>query len=88
MQRPPAGRSDWLQNYIDNPTTSKILGNPELLKETDNNITKVANRFTQQVYRTSIKVYLEDLKSADRQPDLYDYSVFEEPLNDYVLFGR
>jgi len=88
IRRPPMERSNWLQHYIDNPTTSKILGNPKLLNDSDNNIAKIANRFTQQVYRTPIKIYLENITSSDRQPDLYDYSVFEEPLNNWVLFGK
>tara|TARA_R110002126_G_scaffold151759_1_gene298796 strand:+ start:125 stop:652 length:528 start_codon:yes stop_codon:yes gene_type:complete len=84
----PVDRGQWLQDYIDNPTSARVVGNPHLLRSGGNNIAKVANRFTQQVYRYDIKTYLKDVRdSPDKLFILYDYSVFEEPLSDWIIDG-
>ena len=84
----PVDRSQWLQDYINNPTSARIVGNPYLLSSKDNNIAKVANRFTQQVYRCDIKTYLRDVRdSSDKLFILYDYSVFEAQLSDWIIDG-
>jgi len=98
LKQPPTSRAEWLQDYIDHPTTSKITGNPALLKATSfdsrglnrkvNNIAKIANRFTQQVYGVSIKIYLKDIRdSEDKEARLYDWSVFEGPLPILIITG-
>ena len=50
-------REEWLQDYIDHPTTKKILCNPKLLRADGLNIAKIAHRFTMQKYGVSIKDY-------------------------------
>jgi hypothetical protein len=99
LKQPNVDRASWLQAYIDNPTTAKITGNPALLRATpsnqryserpSNNIAKIANRFTQQVYRVSIKTYIKDVRDQpDKDPFLYDWSIFEvDSLPEYILYG-
>ena len=99
LKQAPVDRASWLQAYIDNPKTAIITGNPELLKaipsnsrhnkQPSNNIAKVANRFTQQVYQVSIQTYLKDvLNDPDRNLILYDWSIFEgDSLPESILYG-
>ena len=51
-------REQWLQDYIDHPTTKKILCNPHLLRDEGVNIAKIAHRFTMSKYGVSIRDYL------------------------------
>ena len=89
MSQMPWARSQWLQDYIDTPTSQYILCNPQLLASDSNNLAKIANRFTQQVYRVSIKTYVDEIRDCpDKILKLYDYSVFEEPLNELIIRSR
>lgn len=54
---PPQDRDDWIQSYIDNPTTKKIICNPDLLKGSNDNIAKVCHRYVMRTYGVSIKSY-------------------------------
>lgn len=86
----PIQRATYIQDYINNPTTAKITCNPTLLRSPKNNIAKVANRFTRQVYGMGIQKYTEqvrDLPEEERFYQLYDYSVFEENLlsSSYII---
>ena len=47
----------WLQSYIDNPTTKKIVCNPVLLKDENTNIAKVCHNYVMETYGVSIKDY-------------------------------
>ena len=47
----------WLQRYIDNPTTKRIICNPTLLKSSSNNIAKVCHHYVRRQYGVSIKDY-------------------------------
>lgn len=53
----PQDRAAWLQAYIDNPTTKKIVCNPDLLRASDNNIAKVCHHYVMETYGVSIKDY-------------------------------
>jgi len=86
----PIQRATYIHDYINNPTTAKITCNPTLLRSPKNNIAKVANRFTRQVYGMGIQKYTEqvrDLPEEERFYQLYDYSVFEENLlsSSYII---
>ena len=86
IQQGEYDRSQWLQDYIDNPTSARIVGSPKLLTSHNNNIAKVANRFTQQVYRCSIKTYLKNVRdNPNKLLILYDYTVFEEQLSGRII---
>ena len=50
-------RDEWIQDYIDNPTTKKIVCNPALLNAKSINIAKIAHRFVVGAYGVSIKDY-------------------------------
>ena len=89
IKMPPRERAAWLQAYIDNETTARIVGNPKLLRDTENNIAKVANRFTQRVYRVSIKTYLRLIRdNPEKDVLLYDYSVFEDGVGSDIILGE
>ena len=54
----PLEESDaWLQSYIDNPTTKKIVCNPALLRDENINIAKVCHSYVMETYGVSIKDY-------------------------------
>ena len=53
----PQDRDAWLQSYIDNPTTKKIIYNPYLLKDDKDNIAKVCHRYVMRKYGVSIRSY-------------------------------
>ena len=59
----PEDRFAWLQGYIDNPTTKKIVCNPALLNAKGSgyphgtNIAKIAHNFTKSHYDLSIRDY-------------------------------
>lgn len=53
----PKDRGDWIQNYIDNPTTKRIVCNPELLNSISNNIAKVCHHYVRGMFGVSIKDY-------------------------------
>ena len=53
----PQDRDAWLQRYIDNPTTKRIVCNPTLLKSSSNNIAKVCHHYVRRQYGVSIKDY-------------------------------
>ena len=57
LKCPPKNRDAWLQSYIDNPTTKKIICNPDLLKDSNDNIAKVCHRYVMRTYGVSIKSY-------------------------------
>ena len=48
-------REEWLQSYIDNPTTKNILTNPILLESSKKTITQIADDYTQRTY--GVKIY-------------------------------
>lgn len=50
-------RDYWIQGYIDNPTTKKVVCNPALLNAKTINIAKIAHRYTMETYGVSIKDY-------------------------------
>jgi hypothetical protein len=50
-------RDEWIQAYIDNPTTKKIVCNPALLNAKTINIAKIAHRYVMGTYGVSIKDY-------------------------------
>ena len=50
-------RDEWIQAYIDNPTTKKIVCNPALLNAKTTNIAKIAHRYVVGAYGVSIKEY-------------------------------
>ena len=50
-------REDWIQDYIDNPTTKKIVCNPALLNAKTINLAKIAHRYVMSAYGVSIKDY-------------------------------
>ena len=56
----PSDRDDWIQNYIDNPTTKRIVCNPTLLKSNSNNIAKVCHHYVSRMFGVSIKDYYPD----------------------------
>lgn len=56
-QCPPEERDAWIQSYIDNPTTKRIVCNPDLLKHPSENIAKVCHRYVMSTYGVSIKSY-------------------------------
>ena len=56
----PSDRNDWIQNYIDNPTTKRIVCNPTLLKSNSNNIAKVCHHYVSRMFGVSIKDYYPD----------------------------
>jgi hypothetical protein len=62
----PEDRFAWLQEYIDNPTTKKIVCNPVLLKAKvsgyphGTSIAKIANRFTKSHFGLSIRDYYKE----------------------------
>jgi|TARA_R110000744_G_scaffold125621_2_gene231278 hypothetical protein len=86
MKQIPISRAQWLQDYIDNPTSKRILCNPQLLLSDSNNLAKIANRFTKTVYRVSINTYMAKIRdSPDKISILFDYSVFEEPLSNLII---
>jgi len=47
----------WLQSYIDNPTTKKIVCNPALLRDENINIAKVCHSYVMETYGVRIKDY-------------------------------
>ena len=53
----PEDRDEFIQNYIDNPTTKWILCNPELLQSSNNNIAKVSHHYVMRTYGVSMKAY-------------------------------
>ena len=54
----PADRGAWVQSYIDNPTTKKIVCNPDLLRAVgEENIAKVCHSYVMETYGVSIKDY-------------------------------
>ena len=53
----PSDRDDWIQDYIDNPTTKRILCNPDLRTSTSNNISKVYHHCVKLMFGVSIKDY-------------------------------
>ena len=53
-------RDEWLQGYIDNPTTKHILTNSALLKSNEMNIVKVADNYVQATYGVRIYDYFND----------------------------
>ena len=55
--RTPEQRDEWVQAYIDNPTTKKIVCNPALLNAKTINIAKIAHRYVMKTYGVSIKDY-------------------------------
>ena len=52
-----SSREQWLQGYIDNPTTKKIVCNPNLLREDGINIAKIAHHYKTEKYGVSIRDY-------------------------------
>ena len=50
-------RDEWIQAYIDNPTTKRIVCNPALLNAKTINIAKIAHRYVMKTYGVSIKDY-------------------------------
>jgi hypothetical protein len=89
MKQMPISRAQWLQDYIDNPTSKCILCNPQLLMSDRNNLAKIANRFTKTVYGVSIKTYMDEIRdSPDKISILFDYSAFEKPLSDLIIGVR
>ena len=54
---PQQVRDAWLQDYIDNPTTKKIVCNPDLLRAERDNIAKVCHHYVVRKYGVSIKGY-------------------------------
>ena len=55
---PPPERDAWLQSYIDNPTTKKIVCNPVLLRSLDGeNIAKICHDYVKRTYGVNIKDY-------------------------------
>ena len=50
-------KDEWLQAYIDNPTTKKIVCNPNLLRDKRTNIAKIAHQYTRMKYGVSIRDY-------------------------------
>ena len=57
MDSPLDLRDAWLQSYIDNPTTKKIVCNPALLRDENINIAKVCHSYVMETYGVSIKDY-------------------------------
>ena len=57
LKHPALERDNWLQEYIDNPTTKKITCNPDLLRSLKPNIAKVCNRYTQYKFGVNIRDY-------------------------------
>ena len=57
FKTPPEQRDEWIQNYIDNPTTKKITCNPSLLKDHNDNIAKICHHYVKRTYGINIKDY-------------------------------
>jgi hypothetical protein len=57
MASPLELSNDWLQCYIDNPTTKKIACNPVLLRDEHINIAKICHNYVMETYGVSIKDY-------------------------------
>ena len=53
-------RDQWLQSYIDNPTTKWIVCNPELLRSSKANIAKLCHHYVMRTYGVSMKAYYPD----------------------------
>ena len=60
----PQDQDAWLQRYIDNPTTKRIVCNPTLLKSSSNNIAEVCHYYVRRQYGVSIKDYYPKVLSV------------------------